>query len=116
MEHRISFLENHLGLRGVLAIDKLIYSGFEREEHLVVSVITEDGTVVDADMVNRIMELPAEILGELPSGVQELDVLRRKNIDWQKSEIERINKSISWRSAPNWMPSAKISRTVYKES
>lgn len=92
MEHRISFLENHLGLRGVLAIDKLIYSGFEREEHLVVSVITEDGTVVDADMVNRIMELPAEILGELPSGVQELDVLRRKNIDWQKSEIERINK------------------------
>lgn len=91
-EHRISFLEAHPNLRGVLSVDKLIYSGFDTEEHLIFSVVTEDGTEVDSDMVNRIMELPAEIIGEAGADAAELDTLRQANLEKQKAEIERINK------------------------
>lgn len=90
--HRISFLENHPNLRGTLAVDKLIYSGFEAEEHLVVSVLTEDGTRIDPDMVDRIMELPAEIIGKASRNVPELGRERKDNVDSRKLEIERINK------------------------
>lgn len=91
-EHRISFLENHPNLRGVLSVDKLIYRGFDTEEHLIFSVVTEDGTEVDDDMVNRIMELPATIIGEAGTEAAELDALRQANTEKQKAEIERINK------------------------
>lgn len=91
-EHRISFLENNPNLRGVLSVDKLIYSGFDTEEHLVFSVVTEDGTEVDDDMVNRIMELPATIIGEAEVEAAELNALREANTKRQKTEIERINK------------------------
>ncbi len=91
-EHHISFLENHPNLRGILSVDKLIYHGFDIEEHLIFSVVTEDGTEVDNDMVNRIMELPATIIGEAVSKVEEVDALRQANTEKQKSEIERINK------------------------
>ncbi|MDO9593240.1 MAG: SNF2-related protein [Erysipelotrichaceae bacterium] len=91
-EHHISFLENHPNLRGILSVDKLIYHGFDTEEHLVFSVVTEDGTEVDNDMVNRIMELPATIIGEVDAEVTKVNALRLANIEKQKSEIERINK------------------------
>jgi len=43
-------------------------------------------------MVNRIMELPAEIIGEAGADAAELDTLRQANLEKQKAEIERINK------------------------
>ena len=46
-------------MRGTLSVDKLSYTGFETEEHLIFTVVTEDGTEVDEDIVNRFMELPA---------------------------------------------------------
>lgn len=91
-EHRVSFLESHPNLSGVLSVDKLIYRGFDTEEHLIFSVVTEDGTEVDDDMVNRIMELPAEIIGEAGADDFELDTLRQANLDKRKAEIEHINK------------------------
>ena len=91
-DHRISFLENHTHLRGILSMDKLIYSGVDTEEHLIFSVITENGTELDDDLVSRIMELPAEMMGKLEINANELDSLRRANTEKQKAEIERINK------------------------
>lgn len=91
-EHHISFLESHPNLSGVLSVDKLVYSGFDTEEHLIFSVATEDGTEIDDDMINRIMELPSEIIGESVTEASELDALRQTNTERQKSEIERINK------------------------
>jgi hypothetical protein len=91
-DRRISFLENHPNLSGVLSVDKLIYSGYGTEEHLVLSIVTEDGTVIDDDMINRIMELPAEVVGEAGAHAPEMDSLRQANTNKQKAEIERINK------------------------
>ena len=91
-EHRISFLESHQNLRGTLSIDKLIYNGFETEEHLIISVVTDDGTPLDDDLVNRIMELPATIICDGNKNSPDLDGLRRTNTEVKQAEIERINK------------------------
>lgn len=92
LEHSISFLEAHPNLHGILSVDKMIYSGFDTEEHLIFSVVTEDGTEVDDDMVNRIMELPAEVIGDAGVQAAELNMLRQANLKKREAEIERINK------------------------
>ncbi|AWW25978.1 SNF2-related protein [Acetobacterium sp. KB-1] len=91
-DHHISFLEKHPNLSGVLSVDKLIYSGFDTEEHLIISIVTDDGTLIDDDMINRIMELPSEITDEPVNEILDLDTLRKANTEMQKFEIERINK------------------------
>ncbi|NLT58071.1 MAG: hypothetical protein GXX99_03815, partial [Clostridiales bacterium] len=83
-----SFLEAHPNLRGVLSVDKLIYSGFDTEEHLIFSVVTEDGTEIDNDMVNRIMELPAKIIGEAGVDAFELYALRQANTWIVESDVD----------------------------
>lgn len=91
-DRHISFLETHPNLKGILSVDKLVYTGFDIEEHLIFSVAAEDGTDIDDDMVNRIMELPAEVIGETGADSAELDALRQANVERQKEEIDRINK------------------------
>jgi hypothetical protein len=87
-EHRISFLESQPNFRGILSVDKLVHVGFDTEENLIFSVVTE----VDDDMVNRIMELPAMMVGDAEADAEGLDALRQANMERQKAEIERINK------------------------
>lgn len=61
----IGFLDSHQNLCGVLSIDKLVYKTKSKvEEHLIISVATENGIEVDEDMMDSILELPAEIDGE----------------------------------------------------
>jgi len=89
----ISFLDNHSGLKGVLSLDKLTHKGIKNEEHLIVSVITEDGTDVDADMVARIMELYASIVGECSPETEELIRIRNAGIQKEKDGIADRNKT-----------------------
>jgi hypothetical protein len=91
-DHKISFLESHPNLKGTLSLDKLIYTGFENEEHLIYSVITEDGAEIDEDMVNRFMELPASIITECNPETTGLDEKRRAGIALQQAKIEEENK------------------------
>lgn len=91
-EHRISFLEKHPNLSGTIAIDRLIYKGFEMEEHLIFSVVTDDGTLLDDDLINRIMELPAIIVDEGSRETAGLEELRRTGIEARQAEIEEANK------------------------
>jgi len=84
-------LDEHPGLSGLFIIDKLIYEGFEREEHLVVTVNSNDGTTVDEGIIDRIMELPATFDESEPySG--ELDEQRKRNSATVQAEIEKNNK------------------------
>jgi len=89
----IHFLDSHPTLKGgIISIDKLTHKGIENEEHLVISVITNDGTPVDDDMVERIMELEAAVVGECTSETAELIIQRQKGIQQQKDEIAERNK------------------------
>ncbi|MEA5048187.1 MAG: SNF2-related protein [Eubacteriales bacterium] len=88
---KISFLEDHVGLSGWLIIDKLIYEGYEQEEHLVITVHSDDGTVVDEDIIDRMMELPAVFI-ENATYSGELDEQRKHNTAMIQAEIEKNNK------------------------
>lgn len=88
----IGFLDTHPYLRGALSMDKLIYSGFEAEEHIVISVVTEDGTEIDDDMMNQILELPAIVCGDCPPETEEIERRRRDGIATCQAEINDENK------------------------
>jgi superfamily II DNA or RNA helicase len=91
-EH-ISFLDSHPNLRGIISVDKLTHKGIQNEEHLIMSVITEDDTEVDADMLSRIMELHAEIIGECSPETEALIAARNAGIQKQKDDIADRNKT-----------------------
>jgi len=91
-EH-ISFLDTHPNLRGVLSVDKLTHKGIQNEEHLILSVVTEDGTDVDADMVARIMELQAAVVGVCSPETEALIRARHAGIQQQKDDIADRNKN-----------------------
>lgn len=88
---KISYLDEHLGLSGWLIIDKLIYEGYEQEEHLVLTVHSNDDTIIDDEILDRIMELPATI-GQETHYSGELDEQREHNSSTIQEEIERSNK------------------------
>jgi superfamily II DNA or RNA helicase len=89
----ISFLDSHPGLKGIISVDKLTHKSIQDEEHLIMSVITEDGTEVDADMLSRIMELHAEIIGECSPETEVLIAARIAGIQKQKDDIANRNKT-----------------------
>jgi len=90
---RISFLDSCPTLKsGVISIDKLTNKGIENEEHLVTSVITNDGTPIDDEMVERIMELETTVIGECAPETVELITRRQQGIQQRKDEIAERNK------------------------
>ncbi len=89
----ISFLDSHPNLKsGTISIDKLTHDGIDDEEHLLISVTTSDATVIDAEMIDRIMELPAEIIGSCTPETEELVRKRAASIQYKKDEIAQRNK------------------------
>lgn len=91
-ERSISFFNANPGIKGVLSVDKLSYNGLSHEEHLLFSVITEDGTLMDDDIVNSMLSLPAEIVGACPSESPELVQLRETRLGTQQEQVEEVNK------------------------
>lgn len=88
----VSYLDEHPGLKGVITIDRLSYSGIGEEEHLVVTAVTDDGTQLDDDLVNTLFELPAESNsgpGDVGDGVE---ALRKERIEQRQQAIETANK------------------------
>jgi len=79
-------------LGGIISIDKLTHKGIENEEHLVITVITNDGTPVDDEMVERIMALETTVVGECTPETAELITRRQQGIQQQKDEIAERNK------------------------
>lgn len=91
-DRNISFFTTHPGLKGVLSIDKLSYNGLSQEEHLIFTVITDDGTEMDEDIINNMLELPAQIIGECPPESSALVEKREHRLAAQQEEIEEANK------------------------
>lgn len=91
-ERNVSFFNANPGIKGMLSVDKLSYNGLSHEEHLLFSVITEDGTLMDDDIVNSMLGLPAEIIGACPSESPELVQLRETRLGTQQEQVEEVNK------------------------
>lgn len=84
------FME-HPGCKGVLSIDKLSYAGLTSEEHIVFTVITEDGTVIDDKDANRMLELPAQIVSPASPETEALATLRSERLELQQQQINEEN-------------------------
>lgn len=91
-ERNVSFFNAHPGIKGMLSVDKLSYKGLSHEEHLLFSVVTEDGTLMDDDIVNSMLGLPGEIVGACPSESPELVQLRETRLGTQQEQVEEANK------------------------
>ncbi|MDO4755190.1 MAG: SNF2-related protein [Parabacteroides sp.] len=91
-ERNISFFNTHPGIKGVLSVDKVSYNGINHEEHLIFTVITEDGTLMDDEIVNSMLGLPAEIVGDCASESSELVQLRGTRLKIHQEHIEEANK------------------------
>lgn len=91
-DRNISFFNTHPGIKGVLSIDKLSYDGLSHEEHLIFTDITEDGTTMDEEIINSMLGLPAEIVGNCPPESPELIAQRDMRLGTQQEQIEEANK------------------------
>ena len=91
-DRHISFLETHPQLSGILSVDKMSYAGANEEEHLLFSVETKDGTMLDDSILNSILELPAHVDGPCPPESEQLAAVRRQKIQAKQQEIEEANR------------------------
>ena len=91
-DRNISFFTAHPGLKGVLSVDKLSYDGLGYEEHIIFTAITEDGTALDDDSINSMLELPASITGECPPESIALINQRKERIAARQQMVENANK------------------------
>ena len=91
-DRNISFFMVHPRLKGVLSVDKLSYDGLGYEEHIIFTAITEDGTALDDDSINSMLELPASITGEcLPESIALINQ-RKERIAARQQMVEDANK------------------------
>jgi hypothetical protein len=81
-------------ITGAVSVDKLIYTygkEGEKEEHLLVSVITDSGVEIDDKLLERMMEIPATVIGEaIPD--KRLDKRRAALQADKRAEIDGANK------------------------
>lgn len=88
----ISFLKNNLGKLGFLSVDKMIYTGIEAKEYLILTAEFEDGVEIDKDTLDSLLELPAKINGELPTINKHFNEAIEKNLAAQNEYVEEENK------------------------
>lgn len=91
-DRRVSYLDERPGIRGVITVDKLSYSGIGEEEHLVITAVTDDGCQLDEDLVNTLFELPAELTDAAGAANGEVEALRKERVDQRQRAIEATNK------------------------
>lgn len=89
---RVSYLDEHPGLRGVITMDRLSYSGIGEEEHLVITAVADDGALLDDDLVNTLFELPAESCCAAAGADGEVEALRKERVEQRQQAIEAANK------------------------
>lgn len=91
-DRNISFFSTHPGLKGVLSIDKISYDGLGQEEHIVFTSIVDGGLSLDDEIINSMLELPAEIIGDCPPESKELIEQRNRRFAIQQQMVEDANR------------------------
>jgi ERCC4-related helicase len=91
--HKISFFETLNAKSGWLAIDKLINTAFEIQEHLLFTAISDDGSVFDDELTQKLMELPALKILQLRNShiPEEIEIGRDKNKQEKMQQIKQAD-------------------------
>jgi ERCC4-related helicase len=91
--HKISFFETLNVKSGWLSIDKLTNTTFEVQEHLLFTAIADDGVLIDDELAQKLMELPANKVllirnAHIPEVVEEI---REKNKQEKLYQIKQVD-------------------------
>jgi hypothetical protein len=81
-------------MTGAVSVDKLTYNygkEGEREQHLLISVVTDNSAEIDDEMFGRMMEIPAEVVGTATPHIR-LDECRVILQARKCAEIDEANK------------------------
>ena len=76
----------------MLSIDKVSYEGIGEEEHLIFTVKCDDGTVLDEELINCMMELHGTIVGDCQTESDSFIRFRQELIAYQQQQVEENNK------------------------
>ncbi len=91
-DKKIGFFDTHPGLTGILSMDKVTNKSINTEEHLLFTVITQDGVHLDEGIINQMMELPATWVNLAPVVPPQLSTLRQSSYHARLAQIEEENK------------------------
>ena len=104
-EHKITFFEEMPSKSGWLIADKLISEAFEIQEHLLLTCVADDGTVIDEELAAKFFELPAKesmelAIVELAKELQDqrakireemLARIRRNDLEYFREECAKLD-------------------------
>jgi len=94
LAEQTAFFQNG-GISGAVSIDKLTYAygkEGEKEEHLLISIVTDSGVEIDNYMFERMMEMPAKVIGSATLG-NRLDKRKTALQACKRAEIDEANKT-----------------------
>lgn len=90
---RISYLDVINCKTGWLRLEKLTNDSFDEQEHLIITAVCDDGTVLENDVVNKIMELNTILKKEIEVNIpNNINVMTKLNIENTLKQIEMKNK------------------------
>ena len=72
-EGKMKLLDELVGTEGYMLVEKISIDSFEQEDHLVITCLKQDGSYVYSDIAERMLNLPAELIGKeaIDNGIQE---------------------------------------------
>lgn len=104
-EHKITFFEEMPSKSGWLIADKLTSEAFEIQEHLLLTCVADDGTVIDEELAAKLFKLPAKesmelAIVELAKELQDQRVkireemlarIRRNDLEYFREECAKLD-------------------------
>ena len=105
--HKISFIDNLKTNGGWLMVDKLIHDSFELQEHLLLACCTDDGTIFDQELSEKLLSLDGSyqsditidlkpaLLNEIQESLfqRKFQEIKKSDFDYYKEECDKLD---SW--------------------
>jgi len=89
----ISFLKVLNSKSGWILVDKMRNGSLDEQEHILVTAVCDDGTELETEIVERIMELPAFSFAEIKGSIPSLILIKKNQLEEHTlKEIENNNK------------------------
>lgn len=105
-DRKISYLDNLSSKTGILKMQKLIHNGFEVSENIIYTAVLDNGTVLANDLIEKILELPCNIVNEgafrIPEHIEKYaEATKQKLLDDISNQnkrffIDECNKLNGW--------------------
>ncbi len=87
----ISIIEQFIGKAGWLSVQQYSISSFETEDYVILSAITDDGTIMDLEQCSKLFLLDGEPIPSTHSITDDTSSLLKKNLEKEKQIILSAN-------------------------